>query len=139
MSKLHRRGGLLIAAVALAGALAPAAPGPMAENKPLAEEQLKLIDQGLAVLDRMYKGGEVSLDGPGISRWERRRIDALRAAGAGKKEVIAALERYLKRMKDVEGYKQTLLERDQCSRVDLLDARYERLEAEIWLNQENAR
>jgi hypothetical protein len=147
MSNLQRRGGLLLALVALAVAPAPAAPEPpakagaeaLAVNKPLAEEQLKLIDQSLAELDRLYKNGELSITSRGFNLWERRRIDALRAAGAGKTEIIAALERYLKRMKDVEGFTKTLYERDQAARGDITNARYERLEAEIWLNQEKAR
>jgi hypothetical protein len=139
MSRRDRRLGLAVVVVALVGALAPAAPEPLAVNKPLAEEQLKLIDQGLADLDRLLKGGELSLDNTGITRWERRRIDALRAAGAGKTEVIAAVERYVKRMKVVESAKNTQFQKDLCTRVDILEARYERLEAEIWLNQEKAR
>jgi hypothetical protein len=139
MSRRDRRLGLAVVVVALVGALAPAAPEPLAVNKPLAEEQLKLIDQGLADLDRMLKGGEVGLTDPRFDRWERRRVDALRAAGAGKPAIIAALERYAKRMKDVEGYRKSLFEKDQGTRVETIEARYERLEAEIWLNQEKAR
>jgi hypothetical protein len=147
MSNLQRRGGLLLALVALAVALAPAAPEPpakagaeaLAVNKPLAEEQLKLIDQGLAELDRLYKNGELSITSPRFTHWERRRVDALRAAGAGKTEIIAALERYVKRLKDVEGFTKTLHERDQATRADIMEATYERLEAEIWLNREKAR
>jgi hypothetical protein len=41
--------------------------------------------------------------------------------------------------KKQEGYQKVLLQREQASRTDLLDAQYQRLEAEIWLNQEKAR
>jgi hypothetical protein len=131
----------LIAIVALAGALAPAGAGPepIAANKPLAEEQLKLVDQALADLDRLYKGGELSLTSPEIALWERRRLDALRARGATKAEMVAALTHYLDHARQVEQYMKAMVERDQATRTDSSGARYQRLEAEIWLNQEKAR
>jgi hypothetical protein len=149
MSKLQRRGGLLITVVALAGAMALAASEPptpdqaqakpLAVNKPLAEEQLKLIDQGLAELDHLYRGGEVSITSPAFTLWTRRRVDALRAAGAGKAEIVGALEKYVARMKSCEGWMKDLHQKDQATLADITDARYQRLEAEIWLNQEKAR
>jgi hypothetical protein len=139
MSRRDRRGGLVIALLALAGALAPAASESLAVNKPLAQEQLKLIDQALADLDRLHKGGEVSIDNPGFDLWERRRVESLRASGAAKAEMVAGLERYLNRMRNKERWAEELFKKDQRSRTDVLDAKYQRLEAEIWLNQEKAR
>jgi hypothetical protein len=149
MSKLQRRVSLLIIiVVALAGAMAFVASGaptpdqaqakPLAVNKPLAEEQLKLIDQALAENDRLYRGGELSITSPAFTLWTRRRVDALRAAGAGKAEIVGALEQYVDRMKKCEGVMKELHQKDQATQADITDARYQRLEAEIWLNQAKA-
>ena len=147
MSKYQRRVGLLIAAVALVGALAPAAPEPpansapepLAVNKPLAAEQLKLIGLIVADMDRLVKGGQMTLGDPAINLWARRRVDALRATGASKAEMVAASEKYLDRMKIYENSRKGQYERDLATRADLLAAQYERLEAEMWLNQEKAK
>src|SRR3954453_488329 len=118
MSKRWRGIILMLGIVTIAGALAPAASEPpapqkdaqepLAVNKALAEEQLKLIDEGLADLDRLYKGGNISINDPGFNRWARRRVDAIRESGAEKAKIVAALEKYVKRTKDVEGLTKTL-------------------------------
>lgn len=139
MSGRDRRGCLAIALFALAGSLAPSASEPLTVNKPLAQEQLKLIDQALADLDRLIKGGEVSVTNSSFDLWERRRVETLRASGAGKAEMVAGLERYLNRLRNQERWTEELWKKDQATHTDFLDARYRRLEAEIWLNQEKAR
>lgn len=123
----------------LAGALASAAPQPSDANKGLAQEQLKLIPQALGDLDRKFKGGEASIDDDRITRWERRRVDALRASGAPKAEVVAAAEGFAKRMKMLEQVARQRYEKDICERLDVAEATYRALEAEMLLNQEKAR
>jgi hypothetical protein len=135
MSRFERCASLVIAAVALCGGLAPAPPA----NIPLAKEQLKLIDQVMADLDRMYKNGETSLTDPAFKLWARRRLDALRASGATKDAMVAELARYVDFMKKQESAWRVLYERDQATRADIASAQYERLEAEMLLNQEKAR
>jgi hypothetical protein len=139
MSRRDRRFGLGIALFALAGALAPAAPEPLALNKSLAQEQIKLIDQALADLDRLVKGGEMSISDPRLDHWERRRVEATRATGAGKSEMVAAQGRYVNRLRDQERWAEELWKKDQATRTDVFDVKYRRLEAEMWLNQEKAR
>src|SRR5947208_1805530 len=90
---------LLLGLMMLAGALAPAAPEDA--NKGLAQEQLKLVRQILADLDREYKDGVLSVNDPKINLWERRQVEAVRASGAPKAEIVAALEAYAKRMKSM--------------------------------------
>ena len=148
MSTLPRAASLLIALVVLSGALAPAAPEPPGKalpaalgiNVPLAREQLKVIDQIVADLNQLYRGGERSATDPEIILWSRRRVDALRASGASKAELIAALEQHLVRTKEREARVKTQHTQGAgATRTDALAAGYERLEAEMRLNQEKAR
>jgi hypothetical protein len=126
-------------ALALIGALAPAPAEPVADVKPLAQEQLKVIEQAVRDLKRLAETGNVVATDPGFSRWARRRVDALRTSGAGKAEMVAALEGYLDQMRKDEQLRQRLLDTGHASHTDVLDARYRRLEAEIWLIEEKAR
>jgi hypothetical protein len=138
---------LMIAFLALVGALAPAAQeppaktpsAPLAANIPLAREQLTLIDQITADFDRLARGGELNLTDPRFKLWARRRVDALRATGAGKDRMVGELERYVDVMKKQESYWKGRFQRDEATRSDVLAAQYERLEAEMLLNQEKAR
>ena len=115
-------------------------PAPLEVNVPLAREQLKLIDQIIADMDRLYRNGELSAADPDFILWSRRRVDALRASGASKAELIAALDQHLMRTKNREaGVKIQHTKDATASRIDVLAAGYERLEAEMWLNQEKAR
>jgi hypothetical protein len=134
-----RRSILFPVSLALIGALAPAPAEPAADIKTLAREQLKVIDQAVGDLKQLVKAGNVSATDPGFSRWERRRIEALRASGAGKAELIASLESYVDQLKKDEQLRQQLHESGHASRVDIFEARYRRLEAEIWLAEEKAR
>jgi hypothetical protein len=139
MSRTDHRVGLALAVFALAGALAPADPQPEAPNKALTRKQLDVARQALRDLDLLYKNGDVSLYDHRFALWERRQVEAIRASGADKAEVVAALGRYVERLKSLRSTVQTAFEKEQLTRVDVHDARYRLLEAEIWLNQEKAR
>jgi hypothetical protein len=146
---------LLTAGLAVVGAQGPApkptkgpgtAPPPKGEappgvppNRALAREQLDLIDRALSDLNRLAKGGELSLSNPSFALWRRRKLDALRESGAGKAEIVAELEKYAAFMKDQERYASQAYRTDTMSRPDLTDVQYRRIEAEIWLNQERSR
>ena len=95
-----RRVGLLLGMCAVAAALAPAASQAPDPKKSLAQEQLGLARQALEVLDQMHMNGQVSADDPRIAVWQRRQVEAVRDAGTGRAEFIAALEGYVKRMRD---------------------------------------
>jgi hypothetical protein len=147
MLRPERRSGLAIAVVALWGALAPAPPESPAKSPPvalaaniaLAREQLKLIEQIQGDLDRKFKSGELSATDGALKLWARRKLDAIRATGVGKDRIVAELEGYLNFMRTQEAAWKSLYQRDQATRVDLAAAQYERLEAEMLLNQEKAR
>jgi len=136
----HRKGVcFVLAIVALAGALAPAASQPPDPNKALAQEQLKLARQALQDLSQMHKSAGLSLTDPRFALWERRQVEAIRASGADQAELAAALDNYVKRMKQMEQFAQVAFQKGEINRVELRDAQYRGLEAEIWLNQEKAR
>ena len=134
-----RRVGLLLGICAVAAALASAASQAPDPKKSLAQEQLGLARQALEVLDQMHKNGQVSPADPRIAVWERRQVEAVRDAGTGRAEFIAALEGYVKRMRDRQRIVEELRQAARVAFVDVLDAKYRVLEAEMWLNQEKAR
>jgi flavin-binding protein dodecin len=68
----------------------------------------------------------------------RRKLEALRRAGAGKAEIVAELEKYIK---DLDWFHELTKFRMHIasSSVDNYEVRFLRMEAEIWLNEEKAR
>ena len=138
MLNRSRRVGLLLGICALAAVLAPAASQAPDRKKSLAQEQLTLARQALQSLDQMYKNGD-PVDEARIAVWERRQVEAVRDAGTSRAEFIAALEGYVKRMRDRQRIVEQRQQSGQAYFVDVLDAKYRVLEAEMWLNQEKAR
>ena len=134
-----RRVGFLLGICAVAAALAPAASQAPDPKKSLAQEQLGLARIAFEALDQMQKTGQVSPDDPRIAVWARRQVEAVRDAGTGRAEFIAALEGYVKRMRDRQRIVEQRQQSGQAYFVDVLDAKYRVLEAEMWLNQEKAR
>ena len=96
-----------------AGAGAAAVPD-MAANRALAREQLALIDEALAMLHQLARNGRISIADPSFSLWGRRRLETLRKAGAGKAEIVAALEKYINSLKEDEAIAKARYE--SCSR-----------------------
>jgi hypothetical protein len=118
---------------------AGAAVADISANRALAREQLDLIDKALADLHRLALGGELGFGDARFSLWGRRRLEALRTAGAGKAEIVAALEKYVDGLKKEEAIAQTMYRKGESTSVDLYDVQFRRREAEIWLNGEKAR
>src|SRR4051794_20650204 len=116
MSKRERGVGLVLAITTLAGALAPAGSEPQDPNKAIAQEQLKLAQQALRDLDLMHKGGGLGRTDPRFDLWQRRQVEAVRATGAGKAELVTALETFLNWRKTQERLAQLAVQKDQGSR-----------------------
>jgi outer membrane protein TolC len=76
---------------------------------------------------------------PRFGVWERRQVEAVRDAGASRAEFLAALEGYVKRLRDRQRLVEEAFRQGQASRLDVHEAKYRVLEAEIWLNQQSAR
>lgn len=139
MSRSSRIASILIVGVALAGGLAPAAPENADPNVALAREELKVIDLAFKDIELMKSGGELGLSDPKLLIWGQRKIDALRATKASKEEVIVALTEHLERMKKNEAYVNHAHQAGEATRLDIRDAQYRRIDAEIQLNREKAR
>jgi hypothetical protein len=109
----------------------------LAANRALAREQLALIDQARDMLQRLYQNGRAEYSSFAV--WDRRKLESLRRMGAGKAEIIAALEQHIAIVKAEEKIAQALVASAKGTEMDVLEARYRRMEAEIWLNEEKAR
>ena len=66
-------------------------------------------------------------------------METLRKTGAGKAEIVAALEKYINSLKQEEAIVEQRRMTAQATLVDVDDVRFLRMEAEIWLNEEKAR
>jgi RNA polymerase sigma factor (sigma-70 family) len=121
---------------------ARAATPDLAANRALAREQLALIDEALATLHswaRNPNNAKPSFADPSFSLWERRKLEALHRSGAGKAEIIAALEKLIDTLKQEESIAEAKREASRGAGLEVHDVRFRRMEAEIWLNEEKAR
>jgi outer membrane protein TolC len=136
-----RRFGLLlgIAVITVAGSLGWAAAQHEDANKKLAEAQLALARQAISELDRLHQSGELSLASPQFALWEHRQVDALRLMGTDKPQTVKALEELLKRQRTRFQAAEQAYKSGQTNHVEVLEAQYAVLEAEILLNRERAR
>jgi hypothetical protein len=110
----------------------------LAANRALARQQLAVIDEAWTLLEIMDRNGRIEIDGGTIGPWGRRRLEALRRAGAGKAEIVAALEKYIN---DLERFKAISHDRfnHHHPTFDEYEIKFLSMEAEIWLNEEKAR
>jgi hypothetical protein len=128
------------AALPRAGSAAAGLPD-VATSRALARKQLALIDETWAFLEEMAKYGRVEIDGGTLGPWGRRRLEALRKAGAGKAEIVAALDKYINDLERMQAIVEAR-ENRQTARIKTpgnYEVRFLRMEAEIWLNEEKAR
>jgi Spy/CpxP family protein refolding chaperone len=116
-----------------------AAPEQPGTNKALADDQLKLARQALEELESLRQNAKLQNLDPRFAVWERRQVEAVKASGVGKAELVSALEKYVKRMKDLLMVAEASREAGMITHVDVLDWQYRVLEAEMWLNQEKSR
>jgi hypothetical protein len=118
---------------------AAAAVPALAANQALAREQLALIDNALAVLHQQYQSARAGITYASFSVWERRRLETIRKTGAGKAEIVAALEEYINTLKQEEEAAEAMVQNGRGTQVSVYDARFRRMEAESFLNEEKAR
>ena len=110
----------------------------VAADRALARKQLALIDEAWAFLKELYTNARVGVDEGTIGPWGRRRLETLRRAGAGKAEIVAALEKYIS---DLEWFREIAHTRLHHFHPTFgeYEIKFLRMEAEIWLNEEKAR
>jgi RNA polymerase sigma factor (sigma-70 family) len=123
---------------AVSGAPARVVPG-VADNRALARKQLALIDEAWASQREWARGAGISFADASFALWGRRRLEALRKAGAGKAEIVAALEKYMNDLKEDEAIAKAMRESARVGPGVVYDVQFRLLEAEIWLNEEKAR
>ena len=121
-----------------AGGAALAVPDPAA-NQALARQQLALIDEAWAMLHDLAQNGRIDIDTPPFGLWGRRRLEALHRAGAGKAEIVAALEKYINSLKEMEAMAKARREAARSTGFGVYEIQFLRMEAEIWSNEEKAR
>jgi hypothetical protein len=119
-----------------AGAAALAVPDPAA-NRALAMAQLALIEKAWAMVDQLARSGRLGIND--LSLWGHRRLETLRKTGAGKAEIVSALEKYINTLKEHEVIAKDLVQGARATQVAVYDVQFLRMEAEIWLNEEKAR
>jgi hypothetical protein len=111
----------------------------IAANQALAREQLAIIDKVLAILHNLAQNGEFPISDSSFSVWGRRKLETIRKTGAGKAEIVAALEQYINTLKQEEAAAEELVKSARGTQIGVYDTRFRRIEAEIFLNEENAR
>jgi RNA polymerase sigma-70 factor (ECF subfamily) len=124
-----------------AGAGGAAVPD-LAASRALARQQLALIDEALAALHALVReprGVYTSFADPSFALWERRKLETLHRAGAGKAEIVAALEKLIDTLKEEEPMAKAKVEAARGTALEVLDLRFRHIQAEIWLNEEKVR
>jgi hypothetical protein len=111
----------------------------LAANQALAREQLALIDNALALLHSFAQNGRVDISDASFSVWRRRKLETIRKTGAGKAEIVAALEQHINTLKQEEETAEVMVKSARGTQVGVYDIRYRRMEAEMFLNEEKAR
>jgi hypothetical protein len=66
-------------------------------------------------------------------------VETLHKAGAGKAEIVAALEKYINNLNEAEAIAKARQAAARGTRFDVYEIQFLCMEAEIWLNKEKAR
>jgi RNA polymerase sigma factor (sigma-70 family) len=111
----------------------------LAASQALAREQLAIIDKALATLHALCKVVRVSLSDASFDVWEHRKLETIRKTGAGKAEIVAALEEYINILKQEEAIAKEQLGTGGNTQVSVYATQFRRMEAESFLNEEKAR
>ena len=105
-------------------------------NRALARKQLALIDEAWQFLLDLAPNARIELSSGIFGQWGRRRLEVLHKAGAGKAEIVAGLEKYIKDLEDLEAIAKAQKEASRATQLGVHEMQFLRMEAEIWLNDE---
>ena len=119
-----------------AGSRRPRRTGP--GGPPGARKQLALIDQAWDFLLALAPNARIEISTGPFGQWGRRRLECF-TRRAGKAEIIAALEQYIKDLKELEAIAKAQVEAARATPLGVHEMQFQRIEAEIWLNEEKAR
>lgn len=99
----------------------------------IAKQEMALASEALPVVTQLEKQGRSDPGSHAVSIWSRRLLEATRKSGATKAEVMQAIKDHLARMDErVEALK-ARQQSDRGTELEVLNARYDALEAKAWL------
>ncbi|MFI5380153.1 MAG: hypothetical protein ACHRHE_12715 [Tepidisphaerales bacterium] len=114
-----------------------AAPQPAKNQAPdtpaakLARERLEVADQGYKLVVEQYKQGLVPLSLS--AEWARRQAQAHFDVPEATADRVAFLEGYVRQVQDLEKLAESRFRAGVAGQLDTLEAKYVRLEGEMWL------
>ena len=111
----------------------------MAASRAIARQQLAQIDGAWALMCHMARNARIEIAHASFGVWGRRRLETLRRAGADKAEIVAALEKYINSLKELEAIAVAQKEASRSTELAIYEMRFLLMEAETWLNEEKAR
>jgi hypothetical protein len=125
---------LLVVFCLASGSACPAANDPAVPDlKELLKARLEVAQEGMRVAEKELQAGRASVKDTFV--WSRRLLEAQLAVSEKKAERVAAHEAYLQRAKAVEEMAKALFDAGRVTVKDYLEAKFDRLEAEIGLKR----
>jgi hypothetical protein len=118
----------LLVGMLFGGAFAPGEVPPQ-----LLVTRLEQAAEGYRLADALYQNGQN--DAENVALWSRRVLEAARPLCKDKETEVAAAQKHLDRMKELEEKAKKRFEAGAANRKDVLAAAYHRTEAEILLAQ----
>jgi hypothetical protein len=100
----------------------------------LAKEQLEVVDNALRVARSFHEAGRLPIEA--YRSWHLRKVEATHRSGATREDRIAALKAYLGFERAMEARTAADLKLGIGTDLDVADAKFHRLGAEIWLKEE---
>ena len=138
-AKATRRALLALGGWLAGGRVVRAALDEHSQEAATAQARLKLAEAALGALRAHTGRGQFNVgERDPIAVWSRRRLDAKLELSRSKEERVAAARQHLDEMKGVEQIVNRMHAAGEIDRLSQMDAEYRRLEAEHWLEQEQA-
>jgi translation initiation factor 2B subunit (eIF-2B alpha/beta/delta family) len=102
----------------------------------VAKQQKALAENALQVLTNLENQGRLDVGTGQVARWSRRLVEATRKSGATKAEAAEALKQHQARMDERVLRIQKRLESAKATQLDVWNAKYEALEAKMWIQED---
>ena len=98
-----------------------------------------MIDKAWALMNDLAASARIEIATGPFGQWGHRKLETLHRAGAGKAEIVAALEKYIDSLKGLEAVANAKMAASRGTVLGVYEMQFLRMEAEIWLNEEKAR
>ena len=99
----------------------------------IARQEIALAKAALPIVTQLEKQGRTDSGSNSVSSWSKRLLEATRKSGATKAEVAKELSNHLLRMDERVEIMQARQQSARATETEVLNARYEALEAKAWL------